>query len=215
MIRVDEVAARLDVVRSRIAAAGGAEVRIVAVTKGFGADAVDAAIAAGVSDIGESYAQETLPKLEAVEGHPRVHFIGGLQRNKIRRLAPVVDVWQSVDRRELGVEIARRAPGATTMVQVDLSGELSKRGCPPDEAEGLVAVLRDEGLKVVGLMGIGPLGPPSDARPGFRRLRELVDELGLDECSMGMSADLEVAVEEGSTMVRVGTDLFGPRPSRA
>ena len=214
MIDPADVADRLGVVSERMAAAGGVDVRVVAVTKAFGADAIAAAVAAGISDVGESYAQECLAKLGALHDLPRVHFIGGLQRNKVRKLAEVVDVWQSVDRLDLGLEIATRAPGAAVMVQVDLSGEATKRGCRPDEAGDLVGRLRDEGLDVVGLMGIGPLGEPEVARPGFRILRRLVDRLDLAECSMGMSGDLEVAVEEGSTIVRIGTDLFGPRPSR-
>lgn len=207
-----DVVARYRAVRARLAAAGGADVRLVAVTKGFGPEAVRAAAQAGIADVGESYAQECLAKLEWLDEVPTLHFVGGLQRNKVRKLAPVVDVWQSVDRLDLGLEIAKRAPGATVMVQVDLSGEESKRGCPPGEAPDLVARLTDAGLEVVGLMGIGPMAEPEAARPGFALLRGLVDELGLSECSMGMSADLEVAVQEGTTMVRVGTDIFGPRP---
>ncbi len=212
MIDPAEVVRRLGLVRERLEAAGGAGIGIVAVTKAFSADAIVAATAAGLSDVGESYAQECLAKLEALTYRPRVHFIGGLQRNKVKKLAAVVDVWQSVDRVDLGLEIAKRAPGATVMVQVDLSGEVTKGGCRRDQVGDLVGRLRDEGLDVVGLMGIGPLGDPEAARPGFRTLRALVDLLDLAECSMGMSGDLEVAVEEGSTMIRVGTDLFGPRP---
>ncbi len=202
--------------RRRLERAGGAGVRIVAVTKGFGPDAVEAAVAAGLDDIGENYAQECLAKLAAARPvrPPRVHFIGRLQRNKVRRLAPVVDVWQSIDRPELGAEVARRAPGASVMVEVDISGEETKGGIAPRAVGDLVAELVDRGLDVVGLMGIGPLAEPEAARPGFRLLRRLVDELGLAECSMGMTADLEVAVEEGSTMIRVGRALFGERPRR-
>jgi len=120
-------------------------------------------------------------------------------------------VWQSIDRIEIGAEIAKRSPGATVMVQVDISGEETKSGCDPAMAEPLVADLDALGLDVIGLMGIGPLGRPEMSRPGFQLLRGLVDRLGLSECSMGMSGDLEVAVEEGSTMVRVGRGLFGER----
>ena len=210
------VAARLDALRERIAAAGGSDIAIVAVTKGFGPDAIDAAAVAGLTDVGENYAQECVAKLADVvaDPRPRVHFIGHVQRNKVRRLAGLVDVWQSVDRAEIGREIAKRDPGAEVMVQVDISGEESKSGCPVDEVAVLVTDLRDLGLDVTGLMGIGPLAEPEAARPGFRTMRRMADELGLKECSMGMSGDLEVAVQEGTTMVRVGTDLFGPRPPR-
>jgi pyridoxal phosphate enzyme (YggS family) len=214
VIRAEDVSARLEAVRRRLEKAGGADVTIIAVTKAFGASAIDAAVAAGLRDIGENYAQECVAKLAEVEAHPMptVHFIGRLQRNKVKRLAGVVDIWQTVDRVEVGREIAKRAPGAEVMIQVDISGEETKGGCPPAEVFGLVDSLREMDLVVTGLMGIGPLAQPEAARPGFRLLRGLVDDLGLGECSMGMSADLEIAVEEGATMVRIGSDLFGPRP---
>jgi hypothetical protein len=213
-VDADAVGVRLAALRARLEEAGGSDVTVVAVTKAFGPDAVDAAVRAGLADIGENYAQECIAKLARVTAvpRPRVHFIGGLQRNKVRDLAGLVDVWQSVDRPELGREIAKRAPGAEVMVQVDLSEEATKRGVPAAAVPALVRALDDLGLDVVGLMGIGPLAEPEAARPGFRLLRRIVDQLGLSECSMGMSADLDIAVQEGATMVRVGSDLFGPRP---
>jgi pyridoxal phosphate enzyme (YggS family) len=202
-------------VRARIAEAGGADrVRLVAVTKGFGPEVVAAAVAAGVDDVAESYAQELLAKAAVVDV-PRWHFVGRLQANKVRALAPTVALWQSVDRPRLVDEVARRAPGASVLVQVDVTGEPSKGGCPPAEAPALVERAAAAGLEPTGLMAVGPLGPPEAARPGFRALAALADRLGLAERSMGMSADLEVAVQEGATMVRVGTALFGPRPPRA
>jgi len=209
-----DVAERLVSVRERLDRSGGEGVRIIAVTKAFGADAVAAAAAAGLRDIGESYAQETIAKLDGRDPGVTVHFIGGLQRNKVRKLAGVVDVWQSVDRAELIEEIARRDPGASIMLQVDITGESSKGGCAPAAIAPLLEAASSAGLDTIGLMGIGPIGDAEDARPGFRRLRELVTRFGLRECSMGMTADLEVAVEEGTTMIRVGTALFGPRPAR-
>lgn len=212
------VASRLSQVRERLSAVNGEHVRVVAVTKGHATDTVAAAIAAGCTDIGESYAQELLHKNRALLAdclnRPQVHFVGGLQRNKIRKLTSIVDVWQSVDRLDLGEELARRSPRARVLVQVDLSGEQTKRGCSAATAPDLVARLTDLELNVIGLMGIGPTGAPEKARPGFAMLRGLVDRLGLAECSMGMTADLEIAVQEGSTMVRIGTYLFGPRPPR-
>lgn len=212
------VAANLAEVRRRITEAGGDEVRIVAVTKGFGPAAVEVALALGLAAVGENYAQELVAKAEALgadlDPAPRWHFLGRLQRNKVRLLAPHVEVWESVDRTALVDEIARRAPGATVYVQVDLSGEPQKGGAAPDEVPGLVDRARDVGLAVRGLMGVGPAGPAEAARPGFRSLVALADELGLPERSIGMTADLEVAVGEGATEVRVGTALFGPRPAR-
>lgn len=209
-----DVAANVAAVRQRIATAGGdGRVRLIAVSKGFGAEAVEAAVRAGVVDVGESYAQELLAKAAVVAGPaPRWHFIGRLQTNKVRALAGLVEVWHTVDRATLGDELARRAPGARVLLQVNVSDEPQKGGCLPAEAANLVKRLRQGGLEVVGLMAIGATGVPESARPGFRLLNRLADRLELPERSMGMSGDLEVAVEEGSTMVRVGRALFGDRP---
>lgn len=217
VIAASAIAARAAAIRERIAAAGGDPdaVVLVAVTKGFAPTLAVAAAEAGLMDLGENYAQELVPKVEAVAlsgAAPRWHFLGRLQRNKVRQLAAHVTLWQSVDRASLGAEIARRAPGASVLVQVNLSGEEQKGGCTREDASPLVATLTEMGLAVEGLMGVAPAGDPEDARPGFRWLRAESDRLGLSVCSMGMSADLEVAVEEGTTMVRVGTGLFGPRP---
>lgn len=220
MTRLDPevVAARAAQVRGRIdGAAGGRPVTIVAVTKGFGADAVEAALAAGLPDVGENYAQELVAKADELGDRAagaRWHMIGRLQRNKVRLLADRVAWWQTVDRLELAAEIARRAPGARVLVQLNLSGEEHKGGCPIDGGAELVTACRDLDVRVEGLMGVAPAGPPEAARPGFRRLVELADELTLPVRSIGMSGDLDVAVEEGSTMVRVGTAIFGPRPPR-
>jgi pyridoxal phosphate enzyme (YggS family) len=220
------LAARVAAVRARIAEAAPdpAAVRLVAVTKGFGLDVVRAALAAGLVDLGESYVQELVAKAVELErehadardaaGLPRWHAIGRLQRNKVRKAAPFVTLWHSVDRLSLGAEIARCAPGAAVLVQVNTSGEEAKGGCPPVMAAGLVDGLVDLGLDVQGLMTIAPAGPPEVARPAFHAARELRDRLGLSELSMGMSGDLEVALSEGATLVRVGTGLFGPRPGR-
>jgi pyridoxal phosphate enzyme (YggS family) len=206
------VAERLVAVRDRIEAAGGdpASVRIVAVTKGHPASRVREALAAGLDDIGESYAQELIAKAEEVEG-ARWHFVGRLQRNKVRHLAGLVDLWQSVDRLSLAAEIARHAPGAAVLVQVNVSGSEQQGGAPPERLAAVVEGCGDLGLDVRGLMAIGPQGPERDVRQAFALVRELADGLGLPERSMGMSGDLDAAVREGSTMVRVGTDLLGPR----
>ncbi len=220
------VASRLDAVRDRIRAAGSDpdEITICAVTKGFGPDAVRAAVDAGLYDIGENYAQELASKADdlagAVDG-VRWHMIGGLQRNKVRRLAPLVSCWQSVDRVQLGDEIARRAPGARVLVQVaavDHDGEVlepGKSGVDPEVVPALVGHLRTLELDVAGLMSVGPTDATLDPRPGFDLVTTLADTLDLPVRSMGMSRDLEAAVACGSTMVRLGTALFGPRPRGA
>lgn len=207
------VAAALAHVRRRIADAGGTDVEVLAVTKSFGPGAIEAAVAAGCRAIGENYAQELLDK-RAAAAAAEVHFIGQLQTNKVRRIAEVVDVYQTVDRAKLAREIARRAPGARVLIQVDTTGEPGKGGCPVDEVDELADHVRDLGLQLEGLMTVGPTdGGPGAAGPGFRATRAAVDRLGLEVCSMGMTADLEIAVAEGSTMVRVGSALFGPRPA--
>jgi pyridoxal phosphate enzyme (YggS family) len=208
------VAANLERIRDRIVAAGGDAdaVTVVAVTKGQGLDAHRAALAAGLVDLGESYAQELVPKADDLDD-PRVrwHFIGRLQRNKVRQVAHAVALWQSVDRLSLGAEIARRSPGAAVLAQVDLTGGPDRGGVVPELVPGLVSGLLDLGLDVRGLMAVGPPGPPEDARSGFATVVKLADRLGLEERSIGMTGDLEVAVAAGSTMVRVGTALFGER----
>lgn len=207
---------RLDQVRTRIVEAGGDldVVRLLAVSKGVDASRIAMAQALGLHDVGESYAQELAAKAEgelAEHTDLRWHFIGRLQRNKVRLVAPFVHLWQSVDRLSLAAEVARRAPGARVLVQVNVSGADQQGGCPPEQVAATVEGCRDLGLDVLGLMAIGPQGEPRDVRAAFARVRVLADQLELPERSMGMSGDLELAVAEGSTMVRVGTALFGPR----
>jgi hypothetical protein len=140
-------------------------------------------------------------------------MIGRLQTNKVRQLAGRVDCVETVDRAGLVDELSRRCPGMHVLVQVNATGEPDKGGCDPGDVGALVARASEAGLVVDGLMTVGPTtGGPEAARPGFRIVRELVDRFGLAVCSMGMSDDLEVAVQEGSTRVRVGSALFGARP---
>jgi pyridoxal phosphate enzyme (YggS family) len=212
-------------VRERLADAAGragrpaSEVRLVVVTKGVPPPVVQAALDAGATDLGESKAQELLAKApdlvlpgEAPKagGQPTWHFIGRLQRNKVAALAPLVDLWQSVDRLELGRAIAGRAPGASVLAEVNVADDPAKAGVAPDEAPALVDGLRSAGLAVDGLMTVPAAG--RDPRPAFAALAALADRLGLAEVSMGMSDDFELAVEEGATIVRVGRAIFGPRP---
>lgn len=208
-------------VRERIADAAGragrpaGAARIVAVTKTHPADAVVAAADAGLTDVGESRAPELLDKERALGerpgGRPPVdwHFVGRVQRNKVPKLAPLVSVWHSVDRLEVGRAIARRAPGARVHVQVNTGGEPQKGGCAPRAVPALVDELRTLELDVEGLMTVPPAD--RDPRPHFAALRELAGGVELPELSMGMSGDFEVAVEEGATVVRLGTALFGSR----
>lgn len=214
--RPEEVADRLAEIRQRVADAAeragreAAAVRIVVVTKGVPVPVMQAALDAGATDLGESRAQELLAKAPALQAHPTWHFIGRLQRNKVASLAPLVDLWQSVDRLELGQSIAGRAPGASVLAEVNVADDPAKAGVPPAEAPALVDGLRAAGLSVDGLMTIPAAG--TDPRAAFAALAALADRLGLAEISMGMSDDFETAVEEGATIVRVGRAIFGPRP---
>ena len=221
MIDADEVATRLADVRRRISAAGGGdEVSILAVTKGFGPEIIDVAVAAGCTAIGENYAQELIAKRATIERHDglAVHFIGQLQSNKIRQLAGLATVYETIDRAKLVREVAKRDPGAAILIQVDTSAlddtdEPGKGGCPIAELDELIDIAREQGLDLRGLMTVGPtVGGPQAARVGFEAVRAAVDRHGLAVCSMGMTADLEVAVACGTTEVRVGTALFGSRP---
>jgi pyridoxal phosphate enzyme (YggS family) len=214
LIEVADVARRLEVVRHRIADAGRdpGSVTIVAVTKGFSAEAVTAASACGLADIGENYAQELVAKSSQVAVPVRWHFIGHVQANKVRVLSPLVALWHGVDRLTVGQAIARHRPAAAVLVEVNTARDPAKRGCRVEEAPGLVHALQDLGLDVRGLMAIAAAGPPESGRSAFRDLAALARRLELRELSMGMTADLEVAVQEGATIVRVGEALFGPRP---
>jgi pyridoxal phosphate enzyme (YggS family) len=215
------IADRLHEVRARVDAAAhsaGREpdaVTLVVVSKEVGIDDVRAAIDAGARDLGENRVQDLVPKAEALGAlEPRWHFIGRLQRNKVRAAAAVpVAIWESVDRAELAVEIGRRAPGAAVLVQVNVAGEAQKGGCAPNDTDALVDACRAHGCLVEGLMTVPPAD--GDPRPVFARLRQMTDDLGLRVCSMGMSGDYEVAIGEGATMVRVGRAIFGPRPGEA
>jgi pyridoxal phosphate enzyme (YggS family) len=218
----DEVALRLESIRRRIDAVERPwthDVEITAVTKAFAPSVVDTAVEAGCTVIGENYAQDLLSKLPTIERldpqrRPRVDFIGHLQSNKVRQLVGLVDRWCTIDRSSIAKEIAKRAPGAEVLIQVNATGEESKGGCRPDDVVELHRRCTELGLAVAGLLTIGPTGlAPQDAAPGFRIVRSLVDELGLAVCSMGMTADLDVAVACGSTNVRIGSLLFGARPA--
>jgi pyridoxal phosphate enzyme (YggS family) len=213
--RPEDVAVRLEAVRHRVADAAAragrpaSSVRLVVVTKGVPPPVMQAAYDAGATDFGENRAQELLAKAPEIEGRPTWHFIGRLQRNKVAGLAPLVDLWQSVDRIELGQAIAGRAPGAAVLAEVNVADDPAKAGVATADAARLIDGLRSAGLSVGGLMTIPAAG--QDPRPAFARLAALADRLGLAELSMGMSADFEVAVEEGATIVRVGRAIFGPR----
>jgi hypothetical protein len=231
------IAERVAAVRERIARAAeraarsAADVTLVAVSKTHPADAVRAAFAAGVRDFGENRVQEAEPKIAAtsdlVAQGARWHLVGHLQSNKARRAAALFGLVQSIDSVEIGERLASvgEESGRTVrgLVEVDLAGETTKFGLPEAELLAVLQALRGRaGLRLEGLMVLPPLlDEPDQVRPFFRRLRALRDRalgeglLAAGELSMGMSHDFEAAVEEGATIVRVGTAIFGERQRAA
>jgi pyridoxal phosphate enzyme (YggS family) len=186
------------------------DVTLVAVSKTFPAEKIDEAIAAGVTHIGENRVQEARDKKPQVHGAARWHLIGHLQSNKAKDAVRIFDVIETVDSVDLAQKIARASETArNVLLQVNIGDEPQKSGVAPAEVENVACQIRAiDGVNLVGLMAIPPIG---EVRPHFRRLRALRDSLGLQHLSMGMSEDFEIAIEEGSTMVRIGRAIFGPR----
>lgn len=203
------------------------QVTVIAVTKGVDGPTVEDAIAAGVTDIGENRVQEARAKFEQVEmsADVRRHMIGHLQTNKVRHALPLFDMIHSLDRSSLGEALSRRAVAQNVivpvLVQVNVVNEPTKHGVAPEHVLPFIKEMAQlPGIRIDGLMTMAPYADDAETvRPVFRRLRELsrqvadadIQGVQMDCLSMGMTNDFEVAVEEGSTMVRVGTALFGPR----
>lgn len=210
MADLDRLRSNLEGVRARIAAAckragrDPAGVTLVVVTKSIPKELIPRLAEFGVADIGENRALEGLDRVGSLAGFRR-HMIGHLQTNKAAKALSWADAIHSVDRPSLAGELAKQPKKVPVFVQINVSGEASKGGFSPGEAEGAVASAR-RALDVVGLMTMAPEG--ADARPHFRRLRELAARIGLPNLSMGMTQDFEAAVEEGATHVRVGTAVF-------
>jgi pyridoxal phosphate enzyme (YggS family) len=222
---------KLDQVESRIAMAAAragrkrSDILLVAVSKKFPASVIHEAYALGLRDFGENYVQEFEAKRAELAGcaGARYHFIGHLQSNKTKIAAEIFDVIQTVD----SPKVARRLdadalqagphPSLQVLIEVKLSTEPAKSGAAPGEVPALVEAIRGcPHLRLLGLMTMPPWSDDAEqSRPYFARLRELAGQNGLQHLSMGMSHDLEVAIEEGATIVRVGTALFGPRRKNA
>lgn len=209
------VVERLARVSARIAATGRNpdEVAIVAVTKGFGVEACREATAAGLQMLGENRVQEARLKMAEVP-NARWNLIGHLQTNKVKQVAGRFALIQTVDSVRLAEAIARQAPGQAVLVEVNIAREAQKSGVSPEAALELIATVATL-LDLQGLMGMGP--SDGDPAPAFTELRRLHDEAeqrvgkGLPVVSMGMSGDFEAALAAGSTMLRLGQALFGPR----
>jgi pyridoxal phosphate enzyme (YggS family) len=215
-----EIAASIETLRARIdevvAAAGRppGSVTVLAVTKMQSRDAVLAALASGITDIGENYLQEARDKY--VDLPPvRTHFIGHVQTNKAKAIVSLFDTVQSVDRLDAGLALAKasRTLGkpVRVLVQVNISPQ-DRFGVSPDEAPALAERLRGEGLRVDGVMAIGPL--EGDVDESFALARETFARVGGSTLSLGMSGDWDAAIRAGSTMIRIGTGIFGARPKR-
>ena len=219
MPRAEEIRANLAAVEARIAAAceragrSRDSVTLVAVTKTFPAADVEHAIAAGVTNVGENKVQEARDKKPAVSGAARWHLIGHLQSNKAKDAVRLFDVIQTIDSIDLAERLARLADRAIdVMLQVNVGGEEQKSGVSPSEVPAIAKRVRELApLRLTGLMTIPPLGEAEQMRPYFRQLRSMRDDLGLEQLSMGMTDDFEVAIEEGATIVRVGRAIFGSR----
>jgi pyridoxal phosphate enzyme (YggS family) len=221
-----EIRANLERVRERVARAAeragrrAEDVLLVGVSKTVDVERIRAAVEAGLAALGENRVQEARDKI-AVLGRPVPwHLVGHLQTNKVKDALELFDLVHSLDRLELARECDRRARArgrpVDALLQVNVAGEASKGGVAPDDVEAAMAAIAAlDHVRVRGLMAIPPeVARPDDARPWFRALAALAARHRLAELSMGMSADFEVAIEEGATMVRVGTAIFGPRPPR-
>jgi pyridoxal phosphate enzyme (YggS family) len=241
------IATRLQAVRNRIAAAAqaagrpAADIRLIAVSKTFPPADIAQALAVGQTTFGESYLQEAIPKIEALrryeasgevaspEGLPlrplEWHYIGPIQSNKTKQIAELFDWVHGVDRLKVAERLSTARPEGVLpldiCIQVNVSGELSKSGVPPQDALSLARAVHGlPGIRLRGLMGIPePDANASLMRARFRQIRELREEIvaagiAMDTLSMGMSDDLEAAIAEGATMVRVGRAIFGDRPAQ-
>jgi pyridoxal phosphate enzyme (YggS family) len=223
----DVTQARIAAVRARVSDACGragrspADVTLVGVTKTHGPDAVETAWRAGLRDFGENRVQEAAPKITALRSRdvrPRWHLVGHLQTNKVKGAVDLFDILHSVDSERLASALSERTTRTLdVLIEVNVAGEETKHGVPPEAvgalAERIGALPR---LRLCGLMTVAPqVDDPEQVRPVFRRLREIRDAVGLRDLSMGMTDDFEVAVEEGSTLIRVGRAIFGPHAGAA
>ena len=222
MQRADEIRNNLTAIERRIVAACDRagrrreEVTLVAVTTTFPGADVEAAIAAGATDVGENRVQEARDKRSEVIAAARWHLIGHLQSNKAKDAVRLFDVIHTIDTPALAERVARAAAAAgkrqEVLIEVNIGREAQKAGIDPAGVEAMVDGLRRfEELSLQGLMAIPPLGEAENMRPFFSELKRMNDAFGLPHLSMGMTDDFEVAIEEGATMIRVGRAIFGAR----
>lgn len=220
---MSEVAHNINLIRERIRVAtehsgrNPDEVTVIAASKTVEPERIEAALATGQTLFGENKVQEAKAKIPLVSGRARWHMIGHLQSNKARDAVALFEVIHAVDSVKLAVELDKWADRAgktqAVLLEVNVSGEASKFGLKPEDLESTVAEINGlSRLELQGLMTVAPYSEEMEkSRPYFRQLRELRDALGLRQLSMGMTHDFEVAIEEGATMVRIGTAIFGER----
>ena len=215
-LSVSAIQERIADVSQQIASATLRPIDLVVVTKTHPPEVVLAVAAAGAQFVGENYAQEVRDKASAIDAvranGVSVQFIGQLQTNKVRMIAGLVDCVASVDRASLIDEISKRMPSTRIHLQVNATSETSKGGCLPDALPELITRALDQGLHVEGLMAVGPTSAREDeTRAAFRCVDELASEHGLPIRNYGMSGDLNIAIEQGSTMIRLGSAILGNR----
>ncbi|NNN13790.1 MAG: YggS family pyridoxal phosphate-dependent enzyme [Acidimicrobiaceae bacterium] len=211
---VDSIRERMGHLREKIdSLSAPGKVKIVSVTKGFPVGVTRAAYFAGVRDIGENYVQELVDKYRLSSDLPGLirHFIGHIQSNKLRTIAEVSDVVETISRPSELERLNRLAFRGSVLIQVKFDSDPARSGVASDKVLELVELGRTLQLNIQGLMTIAPIVDPKGRGEVFRLLRVLCDDLDLPECSMGMSDDFEIAVAEGATMVRLGSAIFGQR----
>ena len=188
---------------------------LLPVTKGFGAEEVQAMLEVGLTQVGESYAQEVIEKAQIINDN-RIdwHMIGRVQSNKVRRLSETISLWHSVDRKDLITEISKRKKDSKVLIQVDMNNRPQQGGCSLEEVPELIEFASSKGLKVDGLMTIGVDRDVKATKSAFAGLAKLAERMGLREISMGMSDDYEIAIDHGATILRVGRGIFGERTKK-
>jgi len=207
-----EIEDRLGEIRDELARIGRPDVRIIAVTKGFGVEAWNVARDLGLDIVGESYAQELQAKLAEPDDRPTIHFIGRIQRNKVRKVIDDVALWHSVARPEILTELGKRRPGARALLQLSVADDPTKDGITGAEIPSMLEVAEAADVRVEGFMTIGVQGDAAASAAAFHEVDRLAEAHGVAERSMGMSNDWRDAAAAGATLLRLGSVLFGPRP---
>ena len=188
---------------------------LLPVTKGFGAEEVQAMLEVGLTQVGESYAQEVIEKAQIFNDNRIAwHMVGRVQSNKVRKLSETISLWHSVDRKDLITEISKRKKDSKVLIQVDMNNRPQQGGCSLEEVPELIEFASSKGLKVDGLMTIGVDQDVEATKRAFSGLAKLAESMGLREISMGMSDDYEMAIDHGATILRVGRGIFGERTKK-